>query len=58
MNSNHVSVDLGAAIECFDTFRALVFKRSLVSIPVQFESSGILKGLVARMTSECVQIEE
>ena len=57
MNSNHVSIDLGATIEGFDTLRTLVLECSLVTIPMQLESSGVLKRFIASMARQCVQVK-
>ena len=62
MNSNHVSIDLGATIEGFDALRTLVLQFSLVTIHMQLESSGtllgVLKRFIASVASQCVPVKE
>ena len=58
MNGHHVPVDLRTAIKSFDTFRTLVFECPLVSIPVKFESSGVLERFVACMASQGVEVKK
>ena len=58
MNGNHVTVDLGAAIEGFSALWTFVLKGPLMPVPVKFESSSIFERFFASMASQGIQIKE